>query len=50
MNYKCTRNETEQVSAAQAIAQGISSDGGLFVPETFPKYDASVLDLSLIHI
>lgn len=44
MNYKCTRNETEEVSAAQAIAQGISGDGGLFVPEAFPKYDASVLD------
>lgn len=49
MNYQCTRNSAEHVSAAQAIAQGISEDGGLFVPESLPQYDSSVL-LSLIHI
>ena len=44
MNYQCTRNSAEQVSAAQAIAQGISGDGGLFVPENLPQYDSSVLE------
>ncbi len=44
MNYQCTRNSAEQVSAAQAIAQGISADGGLFVPECLPQYDLSVLE------
>lgn len=39
MLYTSTRNNTETVSSAQAIAQGISSEGGLFVPESFPQYD-----------
>lgn len=38
MNYKCTRNPDSQVTAAQAIVQGIAKDGGLFVPETLPQY------------
>ena len=33
MLYNSTQNAKEVVSAAQAIAQGISKDGGLFVPE-----------------
>ena len=37
MNYKSTRNSSLQVTAAQAIAQGISAEGGLFVPETLPE-------------
>lgn len=39
MLYNSTQNANEVVSAAQAIAQGISKDGGLFVPQEFPKYD-----------
>ena len=39
MLYNSTQNASEVVSAAQAIAQGISKDGGLFVPQEFPKYD-----------
>ena len=39
MLYNSTQNAKEVVSAAQAIAQGISKDGGLFVPQEFPKYD-----------
>lgn len=38
MNYKSTRNGSVTVSAAQAIAQGISKEGGLFVPEQLPVY------------
>ncbi len=38
LNYKCTRNQNSQVTAAQAIVQGIAKDGGLFVPETLPQY------------
>ena len=38
MLYNSTQNKNEVVSAAQAIAQGISKDGGLFVPQEFPKY------------
>ena len=39
MLYNSTENKNEVVSAAQAIAQGISKDGGLFVPQEFPKAD-----------
>jgi threonine synthase len=37
MYYNSTRNSAEKVTAAQAIAQGISQEGGLFVPETLPQ-------------
>lgn len=36
MFYKSTRNSEVKVSSAQAIAQGISEDGGLFVPSEIP--------------
>jgi len=36
VNYISTRNSEIKVTASQAIAQGISKDGGLFVPETIP--------------
>ena len=39
MLYNSTQNASEVVSSAQAIAQGISKDGGLFVPQEFPQYD-----------
>ncbi len=38
MLYNSTENKNEVVSAAQAIAQGISKDGGLFVPQELPEY------------
>ena len=37
MLYQSTRGG-ESVEAAQAIAQGIAADGGLFVPENFPAF------------
>lgn len=40
MQYFSTRNNTVSVSAARAITQGISKDGGLFVPEAFPPITA----------
>lgn len=46
MNYKSTRNSCESVSSAQAIANGISVDGGLFVPESIPSI--SLEDLRLL--
>ena len=38
MMYNSTTDKNLRVSAAQAIAQGISEDGGLFVPSEIPKY------------
>ena len=42
MYFTSTRNDL-QVTAAQAIAQGISSEGGLFVPSEFPAVSAQEL-------
>lgn len=37
MFYNSTRNSNVRVSSAEAITQGISSEGGLFVPENIPE-------------
>lgn len=37
MYYKSTRNSSVKKSAAEAIAQGISEDGGLFIPSEIPS-------------
>lgn len=39
MIYISTRDNQKSVTAAQAILQGISADGGLFVPEKMPQID-----------
>lgn len=39
MNYKSTRNSENIVTPSQAILQGLATDGGLYVPESFPKFD-----------
>ena len=56
MYYKSTRNSNINVSSAQAIAQGISKDGGLFVPSEIPSLSIeeikalTVLELNeLVH-
>lgn len=43
MQYQSTRDKSFKYSAAQAIAQGLSREGGLFVPESFPSIDAQAL-------
>ena len=37
MKYISTRDSSRNVSASYAIANGISKEGGLFVPESFPQ-------------
>lgn len=40
MNYKSTRDisaNPKYVSAAEAIKEGLAPDGGLYIPESFPK-------------
>ena len=39
--YHSTRNKDVRVTASQAILQGLSEDGGLFVPERIPSLDLS---------
>ena len=36
MRYQSTRDNSLNLTAAEAIAQGLSADGGLFVPDSFP--------------
>ncbi len=36
MNYKSTRDNAISVKSAEAIAKGLSAEGGLFIPETVP--------------
>ena len=44
MNYISTRNLNEKVSASEAIAKGISVEGGLFVTDTFPVFEKADFD------
>ena len=37
MKYISTRSKIEPINSADAILQGLSEDGGLFVPESIPK-------------
>lgn len=39
MKYTSTRNKNISVNSAEAIAKGISDDGGLFVPEEIPTVE-----------
>lgn len=39
MQYHSTRDNSISVSSAQAIKQGLSVEGGLFVPDSFPKVE-----------
>lgn len=38
MKYQSTRDASVSVSAAYAIKTGLSKEGGLFVPESFPEF------------
>ncbi|MFV0400632.1 MAG: threonine synthase [Oscillospiraceae bacterium] len=44
MKYISTRDKSVEVSAAQAIAQGISRESGLFVPRSLPIVDRTRLE------
>lgn len=44
MKYNSTTDKSIVVSASQAIAQGISADGGLFVPMEIPQYSAADIE------
>ena len=44
MNYLSTRDKTLRLSASQAIAQGLSTDGGLMTPVVLPKLSQNALE------
>ena len=43
MQFTSTRS-CQSLSSAQAITRGIAADGGLFVPDHFPKLSAELAD------
>ena len=43
--YTSTRNHNVHVRSSEAILKGLSADGGLFVPECIPSFDAGISKL-----
>lgn len=44
--YRSTRDDSVKVTASQAILKGLAADGGLYVPDSIPSLDKSLLELS----
>jgi len=44
--YRSTRSNNHPVKASMAILQGLSEDGGLFVPDHIPAMDKSLVQLA----
>ena len=40
MQYHSTRGSSPAVNSAQAVVQGLATDGGLYMPEAIPAFDA----------
>lgn len=49
INYVGTRDKNIKATASQAILKGICEDGGLFIPEEFPKMEKSLEALSSLN-
>ncbi|MDR0915865.1 MAG: threonine synthase, partial [Oscillospiraceae bacterium] len=45
MRYHSTRDNSVDLSGAEAILMGLSRDGGLLVPEKFPRLGSADLKL-----
>ena len=41
MNYRSTRNAEHVLDSAQAVLEGLAPDGGLYLPEKLPEFDAA---------
>lgn len=46
MIYRSTRGGAKEVTASQAILQGLAPDGGLYVPTSMPKLTKTMSELS----
>ena len=44
MKYISTRGNNQELTAAEAIIQGLADDGGLFVPESMPKVNMAFIE------
>ena len=47
LKYTSTRDSSLEVDSARAIVEGISRDGGLFVPTSIPQVDREFLEKPL---
>ena len=45
IKYISTRGKSKEVSASQAILQGLAPDGGLYIPTSIPKLDVDFNEL-----
>lgn len=45
MKYSSTRGQGKEYSASEAVIKGLCDDGGLFVPDHFPKLSVSLDEL-----
>jgi threonine synthase len=48
MNYQSTRGNVGTIKSSEAIRLGMAQDGGLFIPESIPKYEPNELQW-LVH-
>ncbi len=46
MIYKSTRGDAKEVTASQAILQGLAPDGGLYVPKELPKLNYTMREIA----
>lgn len=49
MKYTSTRDNSVHMSASEAILQGLSNEGGLFVPEEIPKPGVSLTEMAQMN-
>lgn len=45
MIYKSTRGDERELTASQAIIQGLAFDGGLYMPDHIPSFEGKLSDL-----
>ncbi|WP_436514007.1 threonine synthase [Clostridium thermobutyricum] len=44
MNFRSTRGKEKGIKSAEAIVRGIAKDGGLFVPDSFPRVYEEIIN------
>ncbi|MCR5377048.1 MAG: threonine synthase [Lachnospiraceae bacterium] len=49
MIYKSTRGNAQEVTASQAILQGLAPDGGLYVPKALPKLTQTMREIAAMN-
>jgi len=45
IRYSSTRGKVKDLTASEAILQGLAEDGGLFMPDRIPQFDFEIKDL-----